>query len=122
MCSILVLQSSQQLLYWEYFGSEHVYEIPVEVVRQGVTFNYIYQYFVQRISYSYITMAATKNISIEAFQPGASVIQVAGRNFTDNHGRVLDLRGANVSSSSKVYAPSVLCSSRTNVQTPEATF
>jgi hypothetical protein len=48
-------------------------------------------------------MLASKDISIEAFKPGASAIQVSGRNFSDNHGRVLDLRGANVSSSSKVY-------------------
>lgn len=99
-----------------------VHHIPVEVVRQGVTLHSIYHYFVQSISYSYITMSATKNISIEAFKPGASVIQVSGRDFTDSHGRILDLRGANVSSSSKVYVPSVLHSSRTNVQTTEATF
>jgi hypothetical protein len=67
-------------------------------------------------------MSATKNISIEAFKPGSSVIQVSGRNFTDNHGRILDLRGANVSSSSKVYVPSVLKRSRTNAQTTKATF
>ena len=67
-------------------------------------------------------MSATKNISIEAFKPGSSVIQVSGRNFTDNNGRILDLRGANVSSSSKVYAPSVFCPSRTNAQTAKTTF
>ena len=69
-----------------------------------------------------MTMSATKNISIEAFKPGSSVIQVSGRDFTDNHGRILDLRGANVSSSSKVYAPSVLSLSRTNAQTSKTTF
>jgi len=64
-------------------------------------------------------MSATKNISIEALKPGSSVIQVSGQYFTDNHGRILDFRGANVSSSSKVYAPFVLHSSRTDSHRPQ---
>jgi len=71
-------------------------------------------------SYRYYNMTTTKDISFEAFKPGASVIQVSGRNFTDNHGRVLDLRGANVGSSSKVYVALKPTLSITNTQTREA--
>jgi hypothetical protein len=40
---------------------------------------------------------------IEAFRPDATSVQLDGRNFVDGHGRVLDMRGANVGSASKVY-------------------
>jgi hypothetical protein len=43
------------------------------------------------------------SITIEALEPSARNITINGRNFVDEHGRVLDLRGANVGSASKVY-------------------
>jgi hypothetical protein len=48
-------------------------------------------------------MSSEKTTIQEAYKPGSSTIKISGRDFIDNHGRVLDLRGANVSSSSKVY-------------------
>jgi hypothetical protein len=50
-------------------------------------------------------MSSEKTTVQEAYKPAASNIEISGRDFIDNHGRVLDLRGANVSSSSKVYVP-----------------
>jgi hypothetical protein len=50
-------------------------------------------------------MSNEKTTAKEAYKPGSSNIEISGRDFIDNHGRVLDLRGANVSSSSKVYVP-----------------
>ena len=50
-------------------------------------------------------MAANNQLEvrIEPFHPHAGVIQLSGRHFIDEHGRVLDMRGANVGSASKVY-------------------
>jgi hypothetical protein len=41
-------------------------------------------------------------VSFEAYHPSAARISLRGRHFVDNHDRVLDLRGANVGSASKV--------------------
>lgn len=50
-------------------------------------------------------MSSEKAPMHEAYKPGSSNIEISGQYLVDNHGRVLDLRGANVSSSSKVYVP-----------------
>lgn len=50
-------------------------------------------------------MSNEKTSVHEAYKPSSSNIEISGQYFVDNHGRVLDLRGANVSSSSKVYVP-----------------
>ncbi|KAK4685812.1 hypothetical protein P7C73_g4320, partial [Tremellales sp. Uapishka_1] len=49
------------------------------------------------------TQAHTTPQSFAAFVPRASTIQTSGRHFIDEHGRVLDLRGANVGGASKVW-------------------
>jgi hypothetical protein len=55
-------------------------------------------------------MSATEVMPAEAFYPNASNVRITGRDFVDQHGRVLDLRGANVSSASKVYVLSSIVS------------
>jgi hypothetical protein len=50
----------------------------------------------------YTVMASEQSTHMEPFRPQAPVISITGRHFTDTNGRVLDLRGANVGSSSKV--------------------
>lgn len=42
------------------------------------------------------------SITIQALELSARNISINGRDFVDEHGRVLDLRGANVGSASKV--------------------
>jgi hypothetical protein len=44
---------------------------------------------------------------IDTFYPSASNIQLFGRHFMDDHGRILYLKGANVSASSKVLVPNL---------------
>jgi hypothetical protein len=50
-------------------------------------------------------MSATISVAdthIEAFRPSADSVRLEGRHFVDAHGRILDMRGANVGSASKV--------------------
>lgn len=50
-----------------------------------------------------IGMSSTEASTPDALVPSASNVRISGRDFVDQHGRILDLRGANVSSASKVY-------------------
>jgi hypothetical protein len=54
-------------------------------------------------------MTVKQTPPVDPLVPSVSNIRVAGRDFVDDHGRILNLRGANVSSSSKVYV--LLCAS-----------
>lgn len=55
-------------------------------------------------------------LEMEPTMLDATKVSVVGRHFVDAHGRILDLRGANVSSSSKVYVPRAFASAQSMYQ------
>lgn len=59
----------------------------------------------EQLTCSEHNMSATETVAdthIEAFRPSADSVRLDGRHFVDARGRILDMRGANVGSASKV--------------------